>query len=174
MATEPASHSSYSVSLRVIGQSLETQQPDEFDLEIINGEFVINLPAQESSLWSKVRKLKGSAFGFKRRDKGPTERRYSAQRVEELDQEGRSKRVKPDETPDFYRVSQTLRTVGAYVDHTSFRLVGLSRRGARLMLRLEASDGRGRTEEHLVSSFHNYFLQLYIKRRKRTLASHNR
>jgi hypothetical protein len=159
--SSPTVHSSYAQSLRVIGQFLDGERPEAFDLQLIDGEFVVRLRQTQPRLSWRARWHRLLA----KQEKQDPERHFPLDEVAELDRSGVAQRVNSEQNPDFYRPSQTLRTIGAYVDHTSLRLSGLSRRGQRLVLRLEEPDGRNRVEEHEVSSFHNYFLQLYLKRK---------
>ena len=171
MSNPRTSRSSYAQTLRVIGQSLDPQRAAEFDLQLIDGEFVVRLREQEipPSSWKKLSRSMGIASGFGKGERKLVEHHYSMEKIDELDQTAQTKRAGLEATPDFYLLSQTLRTVGDYIDHSSLRLSALSRRGPRLILWLEEPNGRNRVEEHVLPSFHNYFLQMYLKRKKEAL-----
>jgi hypothetical protein len=171
MSSSVPSRLSYSQALRVIGQFLEQVKPKELEIEFFNDEVVIRHRVVETipSIRGKFGGLLGSASA--KTQESTSERRYSVQEIVEADREGRTRRASPDTNADFYLLSQTLRTVGTYVEHRSLRLLGLSWDGSRLILRLEGADRQAKTEEHTVASFHDYFLRMYLKRKKQTTAS---
>ena len=74
------------------------------------------------------------------------------------------------QTLNFYLLSQTLRTVGGFVDRRGVRLLELNRRGARLTLRLEQPEGPSLVEEHTVASLHSIFVGMFFDRQKKKLA----
>jgi hypothetical protein len=166
----PAYRPSYSQSLRVIGQFLETLKPKDFEIQLLEDELAVRLRVLEVIVPPTPPKSK---FSFRAPPPAPTrteektsERRYSIQEIENLDREGQTKRVDGDAPTDFYSLSQMLRTVGSYVDHRHLRLLSLSWDGTRLALQLEGADKRSRTEEHAVSSFHDYFSRMYLRRKR--------
>jgi len=166
----PVYRPSYSQSLRVIGQFLETLKPKDFEIQLLENEVTVRLrvleviapPAPPKSKFS----FRAPAPATTRTEEKTSERRYSIQEIEDLDHEAQAKRVDADATTDFYSLSQMLRTVGSYVDHRHLRLLSLTWDGTRLALQLEATDKRSRTEEHAVSSFHDYFSRMYLRRKK--------
>src|SRR5262252_1488922 len=166
----PVYRPSYSQSLRVIGQFLETLKPKDFEIQLLENEVTVRLrvlevivpPAPPKSKFS----FRAPAPATTRTEEKTSERRYSIQEIEDLDHEAQAKRVDADAAADFYSLSQMLRTVGSYVDHRHLRLLSLTWDGTRLALQLEATDKRSRTEEHAVSSFHDYFSRMYLRRKK--------
>ena len=174
MAPAPDSESSYSQVLRVIGQILEQIKPVDFDLQLLQDEVILRFRAV-ATVSRERPKAKFSFFSAPsapaKNQETTSERHFSMQDIETLDREGQSQRVSPDGNAEFYLLSQTLRTVGTYVEHRNVRLLGLNWDGSRLVLQLEGSDGRALTEEHAVASFHDYFLRMYLKRKKPTAAS---
>ena len=84
--------------------------------------------------------------------------------VEKLSQAGRAKRSRPRRLPDFYSVSNTLRTVGAYLDAKGVELVELHKRPISITLSYRDKEGHQQGEDRPVSSFYNLFLELYGKR----------
>jgi hypothetical protein len=75
-------------------------------------------------------------------------------------------RKDPNQIPDYFRLSQTLRTVGSYVGNRAMPLLSLRRSGGMLYLELQERSGKKRVEEHPMGSFENYFLRTYLRRRK--------
>ena len=170
MAPVVAPRISYSQSLRVVGQFLQTLKPKDFEIQLLEGSVAVRLRVLEVISPPPAAKSK---FSFRavppatpKTQETTSERRYSIQEIEELDREGQTKRVNTDAPADFYSLSQMLRTVGSYVDHRRLRLLDLNWDGSRLVLRLEGTDGRSRTEEHAVSSFHDYFSRMYLRRKR--------
>ena len=107
-ATKP-----YDEDLRAIGQALEARNISVFELKRLADRYVIEgTPQETSSLRTKVRQwylqlCSGSVAELLT---------FSLADVEKLSQAGRAKRSRPRHLPDFYSVSNTLRTVGAYLD----------------------------------------------------------
>ena len=81
---------------------------------------------------------------------------------------GEGMRKRPDQTPDYFRLSQTLRTVGAYVDNMTLGFLALTRSGGNFTLEFQQKDGHKRVEEHGVDSFETYFLHTYLRGRKKS------
>jgi len=157
-----ALHFPYSHTLRAIGQSLEAQNIEAFELIASDNELVVRGRIETSE------RKPGLLSGWFRRGKEKPEElvelRFDADEIRRLGKLGEEHRQNPGQQPDYFRLSQTLRTVGAYIDHTNFKFRRLRRTGPRLELDFEESGGQIRNEEHLVNSFHNYFLQLYMRR----------
>jgi hypothetical protein len=161
-------HSSYALRLRALGQDLEARQVQEFDLRIEGEKFVVRGKGRfpNGKLGSKLLAACWRRLG----GKGSSSIEYSRHDLERLESEGVAKRENSHQTPEFHSLSQTLRTVGLYLDHTEFRFVGLRRRGARLAFHFEDVEGARRVEEHSIDAFHKYFLRMYFKRKRYTYA----
>ncbi len=71
-----------------------------------------------------------------------------------------------DQVPDYFRLSQTLRTVGNYAENRTMPLLSLRRSGGILYLEFQERSGKTRLEEHGMGSFENYFLRTYLRQRK--------
>lgn len=166
MPLAPGSRVSYSQAFRVIGQSLEKLNLKRLDLELLDGEFVVRLRHVETVPGARGRLggLLGSAPA--KTQETTLERRYTIPEIEELDQEERKRRAGVDSSADSYMLPQRLRTIGAYVDHSNLRFLGLNWDGSRVILRVEGADGRSRVEEHPISSFQDYSFGMYLKRKK--------
>lgn len=156
------SHSPYSYTLRAIGQSLEAQNIDAFELIVGESELVVRgrkgaRQDQSSFLGRWLGRPDEKAESI-------IELSYNTDDIRRLQELGEGRRQNPNQQPDYFALSQILRTVGAYIDHTNFQFRRLRRTGPRLEVEFQESDGQIRTEEHLVPSFHNYFLQMYMRR----------
>jgi hypothetical protein len=153
---------SYALALRAIGQSLEAQQTKDFDLSTLETGFVIRENKPRYLKWRRTirRNGKGKALDL-------SDVHYSVDDIARLDQSGKERRQTPAQTPDFYVLSQTLRTVGGFVDRRRFRLLELSRRGSKLTLRLEQPEGSSLVETHTIAAFHNIFVGMFFDRQKK-------
>ena len=156
---------SYALALRAIGQSLEAQQTKDFDLSTIETGFVVRENKPRYLKWRRTirRNGKGKALDL-------SDVHFSVDDIARLDQSGKERRQTPAQTPDFYVLSQTLRTVGGFVDRRGFRLLELSRRGSKLTLRLEQPEGRSLVETHTIASLHNIFVGMFFDRQKKMFA----
>jgi hypothetical protein len=158
---------SYARALRVIGQSLETRQTKNFALATADTGFVL-YDTDRKSRWTLGRGIRAvGALRFLHL----SEIHYSADDLKRLEDSGKEKRHVPAQTPDFYVLSQVLRTVGGLIDRRGLRLLQLSRRGAKVTLQLEISEGDSLIEEHTVSSLHDTFVGMFFDRRKKSGAS---
>lgn len=153
---------SYSQTFRAIGQSLEERGVEDFSLALQGDEFVVRTQrsAQVEPRW--VDKVLGKKVA-------PTERsveiHYSLKGVLWLQIRGETLRKNPHQIPDFFRLSQTLRTVGHYLDKRAMPLLSLRRSGGTLYLEFQ-DRGNKRVEEHAIGTFENYFLRTYLRRLK--------
>jgi len=157
-----SSPTTYADTLRTIGQAIDLWRLEDFDLENYDNSFFVRgrvgSPRQKLSL---LQALLGKAHG---EDAKFLEFRYTSADVARLEEEGQAQRRDPNGMPDFYNLSQLLRTVGAYVDGKPKRLRKLCRRGTRLTLEFETPQGQPDIEEHTISSFYNLFVHRYLRR----------
>ena len=153
---------SYAQTFRAIGQSLEERGVHDFSLALQGDEFVVRtlriVPVEQR--W--VDKVLGKKVAATERS---VEIHYSLKGVLWLQIRGETSRKNPHQIPDFFRLSQTLRTVGHYLDMRAMPLLSLRRAGETLYLEFQDS-GKKRVEEHGVGSFENYFLRTYLPRIK--------
>jgi hypothetical protein len=153
---------SYALALRAIGQSLEAQQTKDFDLSVIETGFVVRENKPRYLKWQRTIRTNGAEKALDLSDV-----HFSVDDIARLNQSGKEWRQTPAQTPDFYVLSQTLRTVGGFVDRRGFRLLDLSRRSSKLILRLEQSEGRHLIETHTIASLHNIFVAMFFDRQKK-------
>lgn len=153
---------SYALALRTIGQSLEAQQTKDFDLSVIETGFVVRENKPRYLKWRRTIRTNGVEKALDLSDV-----HFSVDDIARLNQSGKERRQTPAQTPDFYVLSQTLRTVGGFVDRRGFRLLELSRRSSKLILRLEQSEGRRLIETHTIASLHNIFVAMFFDRQKK-------
>ena len=151
----------YDEDLRAIGQALEARDISVFELKRLADNYVIQgTPEQTGSLRSKVRQW------LRRLRSGSTAEvlALGLADVEQLSQAGRAKRSNAGRLADFHSVSNTLRTIGAYLDASEFELVELHKRRISITLSYRDKAGHEREEDRTISSFYRLFLELYGKR----------
>lgn len=149
--------------LRVIGQSLEERGVQDFSLLWQEGEFVLHCKrvARLEQRW--LDKILGQKVGHSERS---VEIHYSLKSLLWLQIRGEAMRKDANLIPDYFRLSQTLRTVGNYADNRTMPLLSLRRSGGILYLEFHERSGKKRLEEHGMGSFENYFLRTYLRQRK--------
>jgi hypothetical protein len=154
---------SYSQVLRVIGQSLEERGVQDFSLLWQKDEFVLHCKrvARLEQRW--LDKILGQKAGHSERS---VEIHYSLKSILWLQIRGEAMRKDANLIPDYFRLSQTLRTVGNYADKRTMPLQSLRRSGGILYLEFQERSGKKRVEEHGMGSFENYFLRTYLRQRK--------
>ena len=156
---------SYSQTFRAIGQSLEEIGVQDFSLSWRDDKFVVR------GTRSVAAKRGWFAALFKNRPKDVNKKielHYLKKSILWLEIRGEGMRKRPDQMPDYFRLSQTLRTVGAYVDNMTLKFLVLTRNGGVFTLEFQQSDGHKRVEEHGVGSFETYFLHTYLSGRKKS------
>jgi len=153
--------SSNSQTLRAVGQALENEHLEDFDLENHDGDFLVRgrpaLPERGEMLIREILRRLGERGGL-------TELHYGPADVHRLEEEGRAKRRNDSRMPDFNMLSQLLRTVGAYVDQKGGRLFSVSRHGSRITLQYQVGEGDLTIEAHEVPSFYKFFSEMYLQR----------
>ena len=152
---------SYDHQLRAIGQSLEAQRIDSFELKYLGDHFVVNgKPEKETSLlaalreWQKRLRSEGLISSLT----------YASHDIKSLEQQGTSKRVRSDRLPEFYSVSNTLRTLGAYLELQGAELLEIHKQALTVTLLYRNRHGFTDLEERSIASFYHLFLHLHGKR----------
>jgi hypothetical protein len=153
----------YDRQLRVIGQALESRGIDVFELKSEGDRYLIkSTTGKVPSLLARIRDWRERLHGESLLGRNI----YSRLDIERLEREGRSRRRNPDRLPDFYSVSNTLRTVGSYLDAKQAELLEIQKTPLSLSLLYQDKDGHPEFEERSIASFYNLFLRLHGKRRK--------
>ena len=151
----------YDEDLRAIGQALEAKDISVFELKRMADWYVVQgMPDQTGLLRSKVRQW------LRRLRSGSTAELLALglADVDELSQAGRAKRSNPGQLTDFHSVSNTMRTIGAYLDSREAELVELHKRRISITLLYRDKTGHERKEDRTIASFYRLFLERYGKR----------
>jgi hypothetical protein len=151
---------SYDQELRVIGQALEMRGITVFELKNQLGRYVIRgTPDKPCSAVASIRQwLRGVG------NDASGAMKYSAQEIEEIERQGKKKRLKSGRLPDFYSLSNTLRTLGAYLDSKDAELMELHKRPLTVTLLYQSNDGHPRMEDRTIASFFNTFIEMHGRR----------
>jgi len=84
--------------------------------------------------------------------------------VEQLSQAGRAKRSNREQLSNFRTVSNILRTIGAFLDAGEHELIEIQKRRISITLSYRDKVGQEHKEDRTISSFYNFFLELYGRR----------
>ena len=154
---------SYGQQLRSLGQYLEAQRINIFELTCRGERFVVKgEPEKETSLlaalrqWQQRRRSDGlnASLTFTRND------------LDQLERQGRAQRKQSNRLPDFYSLPNALRTVGQYLELKGAELLELQKRQLSLTVLSRDKDGHPQMEERSLASFYDLFLKLHDKRGK--------
>ncbi len=153
----------YDQQLRTIGQSLEAQRINVFELSNQGDVYVIKgEPDQETSLLATLKRWQGRM----RREGVASSLTFTCTDIEELDRQGRANRAKTNRLPDFHSLPNTLRTVGSYVESKEGELIELRKRQLSVLILTRSKFGHPEFEEKSLGSFYDLFLRLHDKRGK--------
>jgi hypothetical protein len=154
---------SYHQQLRSIGQSLEAQRINVFELTCRGNRILIKgEPEKENSLlaalrnWQKQRRSEGLSASLT----------FTVQDINQIDRQGRANRRQVNRLPDFYSLANSLRTVGAYLDMRGAQLLEMQKRPLSMTILSHNQAGHPEYEERTIASFYDFFLRLHDRRGK--------
>jgi hypothetical protein len=151
---------SYNHELRAVGQTLEARGITTFDLKTRLGQYVVSgKPDKPQSVLDALRQLHNNHW--RRRECTIT---FTPQDIGELEIKGKARRRAAGRLPDFYNVSNILRTLGAYLEVKNGRLVEIQKRALTLTLLYQTSGGYPEMEDRTIVSFYETFIELHGKR----------
>jgi len=158
-----ADRKSYDQQLRAIGQSLEAQRITVFELRRRGDQYLVKgQPEKETSLLAVLRE-----WQKKLRSQGlNSSLSYASQDIDSLERQGKSQRTKSNRLPDFYSLSNTLRTLGHYLELKGADLLEIQKRALSVTLLYRDKHGHPDYEERSIASFYNLFIDLHGKRGK--------
>ena len=159
-----ADNISYDRHLRSIGQSLEAQRIQVFDLTRQGENYIARgEPEKETSLLATLRN-----WQKRLRSQGMvTSLQFTAHDIDELEQQGSSNRSKANRIPDFHGLANTLRTVGAYLDEKNAELIELHKKQLSVTILSRNTAGYPEMEERSLGSFYELFVKLHGLRYRR-------
>jgi len=156
----------YDQILRAIGQVLEAQELNTFELRRNGENYLIRGETQKT-----LSMLKSWVQKWQRHN--PTEASdftYTPQDIERLERDGRARRRNPQRLPDFHSLPNILRTVGAYLDMNGANLLKLYKKELSMMILYETSRGHPGIEQRDIASFYDLSVQMYQRRQRRPSA----
>ena len=119
------------------------------------------VPESDGSLRSKIRNFK-----LRFRSGSDVESLILAlSEVQDRSGKGKAKRSQLGQIPDFRRLSNTLRTIGAHLESKRAKLIELKVRHFSITLSYQDAGGQ-QIEDRTIRSFYSPFLELYGKRDK--------
>lgn len=149
----------YDRDLRAIGQELEIRGITVFEIKNQPGRYVVRgTPDKPGSLIASMRRW------ARKGESDADTLNYGAQQIEEIERRGKKKRVKPGRLPDFYNLSNTLRTLGAYLNSQDAQLLELHKRPLTVTLLYENRQGHPHMEDRTIASFFDVFVERHGKR----------
>ena len=86
--------------------------------------------------------------------------------IKRLDRQGRELGSLWEEVPDFRRMPQILRTIGAYVDQKSGCLLKVSRHVQTVTLCFKDVSGREHREEFAPANLYDFWVNVYLRKTK--------
>jgi len=158
------SNQSYHHDLRVIGQSLEAQNINVFELKCEMGRYLVNgSPEKPTSLRERLRL-------WRNRDGDGNSRAisYDAQEIESLERLGRTRRAKAGGLPDFYNLSNLLRTLGGYLEAKNADLLQIQKQPLNVTLLYQNEGGHPYLEDRTIASFYEIFIAQHSRRLRRS------
>lgn len=156
--------SSYNHELRAIGQALETQGISTFELKAQEGRYVVSgAPEKPESLVAALRHWRRNSW-----QRGPRTVTYTSLDIHTLKKKGQARRAANGQVPDFYNVSNILRTVGAYLDVKNASLLEIQKRPLTLTLMYQTTGGHPFIEDRTIASFYQTFTELHGRRSRPT------
>jgi hypothetical protein len=153
---------SYDQDLRAIGQALERRGITVFEIKNQPGRYVVRgTPNKPSSVIASMRRwVRGGE------NDASSAINYTAQEIEEIERQEKKKRVKSGRLPDFYNLSNTLRTLGAYLNSKDAQLLELHKRPLTVTLLYQNNHGHPRMEDRTIASFFNVFIEMHGRRNR--------
>jgi hypothetical protein len=182
-----AENMAYAQPLRAIGQALEVLKIEGFEMEVSGADFFVrgNVPMahcrllidqcsaeQLRTIWGSLPR-QGDALGKRRWLSDPNslsriELCYTAEDVERLDEEGRSRRGKSESVGDAWSLSQILRSIGAYLNQKRARLSKITRESDSIVVEYETSVGSKMKENLASKDLYDLWVRMYLQRAERT------
>ena len=153
---------SYEQELRVIGQALEMRGITVFELKNQLGHYAVRgTPEKPSSVIANMRRfLRGAGKDAA----GPLH--YTSDEIDRIEQLGKKRRAKSNRLPDFYNLSNTLRTLGGYLNAMDAELLELHKRPLSVTLLYQNNHGHPHMEDRTIASFFNVFIEMHGRRNR--------
>jgi len=174
----------YSRILRVVGQKLEPLRPETYEVVCYGNCYLVRCRVKEESQGKKEeeKKVRGLAAFLRlwREPENPTSREnpnegtsmnveflYSLEELSRQDEERKEPRRDPNAMPDPYSLSNTLRSVGEFLDRKAdVKLLFASNRGQEIVILYETQGGVRNLEGYPISTLYDLSVKTYVKRKR--------
>ena len=174
----------YSSILRVVGQKLEPLRPETYEVVCYDNCYLVRCRVKQDTKDKKAeeKRVRGLAAFLRlwREPENPStgekpnegtsmnvEFLYSVEELTRQDEELKEPRTDASATPEPYSLSNTLRTVGAFLDRKpDAKLLFASNRGQEVVILYETNGGVCHLEEYPISGIYEFWIKEYVKRKK--------
>jgi hypothetical protein len=174
----------YSRILRAIGQTLEPLRPETYEVVSYGNCYLVRCRVKEDSQGKKEeeKKVRGLAAFLRlwREPENPTTREnpnegtsmnveflYSLEELNHQDEERKEPRRDPNAMPDPYSLSNTLRTVGEFLDRKpDSKLLFACSHGQEIVILYETKDGARNLEQYPISTIYEFWIKRYVHSKK--------
>jgi hypothetical protein len=172
--------------LRALGQALELLNVDGFYMEPDGDDFLVRgnaiLPVANSTeptieanilqhVWGVLPGRRSVELGLNLSVAPPKvirlDLRYTPTDIDRLEREGWARRMNPRGVADPGSLSQLLRTIGAYINRKTARLVKISQEGTSAIVDYQTFFGSRSREVLTVADLYDFWLEMYIRRESR-------
>ena len=151
----------YDKQLRTIGQSLEGQRIQLFELTRQGERYVVKgEPEKETSLLATLRQWQKRV----RAEGVNASLTFTSPDLDQLDNQGCANRTKTNQLSDFHQLPNTLRTVGAYLELNGAELIELHKKELSVTILSRNQAGHPKLEERSVASLYDIFVRLHGRR----------
>jgi len=175
---------SYSRILRVVGQRLEPLRPETYEVVSYGNCYLVRCRVKENSQGKKEeeKKVRGLAAFLRlwREQESPSTREnpnegtsmnveflYSLEELNRQDEERKEPRGDPNAMPDPYSLSNTLRTVGEFLDRKpDSKLLFACSHGQEIVILYETKDGARNLEQYPISTIYEFWIKRYVHSKK--------
>lgn len=167
----------YSRDLRVIGQELEKQGIESFNLDCTAGAYriwrrddnALSHPAgARSDHWWRA---KGQPQELSRVVKQTTPRlSYCADELSKMEDVAKTRRTPNGEVADGHSLSHLLRTIGSLVKQKNDRLLAISWRDLTVCIVIETARGKREIDVFRPDNLYDLWVRMYLRRENRALS----
>ena len=196
-ATTPNTHknnkfmgnSDYARHLRVIGHDLENLQLDRFNLECTSENYLVWLRPESPTtsqnpllrisrnrlqkLWKNrvAPRVIGHEETYTNASSQLAKRlRYSFQDLDRIERDRRQLRRRHSRSADGHGLSQLMRTIGALVEQSNERLLGVSWQELSVSIVVETAQGHKRIDVLRPDNLYDHWVKMYLKRGNRAIS----
>ena len=179
----------YARHLRVIGHDLENLQLDRFNLECTGDNYLVWLRPESPTasqnpllrisrnrlqkLWKNrvAPRVIGHEETYTNTSSQLAKRlRYSFQDLDRIERDRRQLRRRHSRSADGHGLSQLMRTIGALVEQSNERLLGVSWQELSVSIVVETANGGKRIDVLRPDNLYDHWVKMYLKRGNRAIS----